>query len=106
MDTGARERATHFGPPVGRELHRFVRAQVIRRLGSRTWKWLAHRSGIPPSTLSSQVSRPKFSLEVVVRIAHALGEDPASLLPPHPAQSSDGPLESRRDDGPRRSNGG
>jgi len=77
-------------PIVGRALHCYVRDRLRANLGSRSWTWLSEASGVPQSTLSNQLSKPKFSLEVIVRVAHALGIETASLLPPPSAVDSDG----------------
>jgi hypothetical protein len=55
-----------------RLLHEYVRAQLQRALGGRSWKWLSARSGVPQSTLSNQVGRPRFTLGVLLRVAAAL----------------------------------
>ena len=64
-----------------REIHEYVRDRIRQALGGRSWAWLAQASGVPASTLSNQVNRPKFSLGVLVRIARALDHDPAYFLP-------------------------
>jgi hypothetical protein len=68
-------------PCSGRELHCYVRRQIEEALGDRPWLWLAKASGVAPSTLSTQLNRPKFSLDVLARVAHALRVDIAYLLP-------------------------
>lgn len=70
----------------GRTLHLYVRERILSVLGDRPLKWLASSAGVPTSTLSAQLLRPKFSLEVVVRVADALGLDPCELLPPSHSQ--------------------
>lgn len=64
----------------GKELHEFISAQIDRRLGTRSWAWLARESDVPRSTLMTQKARPKFSLEVVVSVADTLGCELADLL--------------------------
>lgn len=64
----------------GRVLHWRVKTRISRALGDRSWKWLAKEIGVPQSTLASQVAKPKFSLEVVWRIACALDLDFNELL--------------------------
>jgi len=66
----------------GRELQAYIREQIKRRLGSRSWTWLAHEAGVRRTTLISQMSRSKISVEVLVGVADALGADPGDLLPP------------------------
>jgi hypothetical protein len=53
----------------GRELHEFILAQVERRLGPRSWAWLAREADVPRSTLMTQKGRPKFSVDVVASVA-------------------------------------
>ncbi len=66
---------------TGRQLHEHVRDQIHNALGRRTMSWLAKASGVPPSTLSNQLLRPRISLDTLTRVANALDRDPASLLP-------------------------
>lgn len=79
-DQGAPPDLPLDGLMAGRELHVHVRKEIRAALGGRSWKWLAGRIDVPQSTLASQVSRPKFSLEVVRRSALVLGLDPRRLL--------------------------
>lgn len=65
----------------GRELHDHIRRQIERRLGGRSWTWLAEESGVPRTTLASQSKRPKFSVDVLLRVATALDQDVTDLLP-------------------------
>lgn len=79
------ERPRNAGPATflgGRALHLHIRNTVERALGDRSWKWLAHQIAVPQSTLSGQVSRLKFSLDVVWRIARVLDLDLQDLLSP------------------------
>lgn len=69
---------------MSRELHFQIRSQIETELGERTWGWLAQASGVPASTLSNQVNRPKFSLDVLSRIADALGKDITYFFPASP----------------------
>lgn len=69
------------GMPTGRALHLHVLERIERALEGRSWKWLAETAGIPQSTLSGQVNRPKFNLEALVRIAAALEKE----VTPNPA---------------------
>jgi len=62
-------------------LHAEIRSRIEAELGERTWSWLAQASGIPASTLSNQINRPRFSLDVVSRIADALGKDITYFVP-------------------------
>jgi hypothetical protein len=65
----------------GRTLHEYVLAQVGRRLGGRSWAWLAREAEVPRSTLMTQKARPKFTVEVVVRVADALRCEVGDLMP-------------------------
>lgn len=65
----------------GRELHRFVRHRIEAARGDRPWSWLAEESGVSASTLSTQVTRPKFSVDVLIAIAGALGREASDFLP-------------------------
>lgn len=64
----------------GRALHVNLKSRIEAALGERSWKWLADQIGVPQSTLASQVCKPKFSLEVVWRIARVLRLDLQELL--------------------------
>lgn len=64
----------------GRAFHIRVRRNIETALGERSWTWLAKEIGIPQSTLASQVGKPRFSLEVVARIAVVLKLDLHELL--------------------------
>jgi len=75
-------------PVTGQALYAHVREKLRIALGDRTWKWLAEASGIPPSTLSSQMTRPKFSLDVLVRVAHTLGKEVSHFLPDQAVSAS------------------
>lgn len=57
---------------TNRLLHKRILMQIERALAGRSWAWLSHASGVPASTLSNQVTRPKFTLDVLQRIAVAL----------------------------------
>jgi hypothetical protein len=80
----------------GRELHEYIRVQIERRLGDRSWSWLAEQAGVARSTLASQRARPKFSIEVLVRVAGALNQELTALLPtasPEPEPTRDAVLD-------------
>lgn len=64
-----------------RELHAFIRGEIERRLGPRSWSWLAREAKVPRSTLITQAARPKFSVSVLVRVAAAFDQDVSDLLP-------------------------
>ena len=64
-----------------RHMHEYIRARVKAALSGRTLKWLADESKVPQSTLSVQMLKPKFSLDVLARISRALGEDIVYFLP-------------------------
>ena len=65
----------------GRQLHEFILTQIERRLGDRTWAWLARDAQVPRSTLMTQKGRPKFSVEVILRVAGSLDCAIEDLLP-------------------------
>jgi hypothetical protein len=60
--------------------HRRIRAGIEEALGSRSWAWLAREAHIPQSTLSTQVTKPKFNVETLCRIARVLEIDLNELL--------------------------
>ena len=66
---------------TGRALHLFIRDRITEALGHRTYTCLAEKSGVPHSTLSGQLCKPKLSLDVLVRVASALERHPADFLP-------------------------
>lgn len=81
---GAAFRQEESGSPgqpwQGRELHVQVRRNIESALDGRSWSWLAGEIGVPQSTLAGQVCKPRFSLEVVWRIARVLDLDLNELL--------------------------
>jgi hypothetical protein len=68
----------------GMELHHHIRRTLEQALGARSWNWLARTSGVAQSTLASQLSRPKFSVEVLWRVCLALDLEFGELLPTVP----------------------
>jgi hypothetical protein len=74
---------------ANRDVHAEIRSRIEAELGERTWSWLAQASGAPPSTLSNQVNRPRFTLDVPVRIAGALEKDLSHFLPALPLPGAD-----------------
>lgn len=64
----------------GRAIHAHAKRQISVALGNRSWSWLADQIGVPQSTLAGQVGKPKFSLEVIWRIAQVLELDLHELL--------------------------
>lgn len=66
--------------PTGRLLHYRIRERAVRALAGRSWAWLASEAGIPQSTLSTQLAKPKFSVETLCRIARVLELDLNDLL--------------------------
>lgn len=66
--------------PRIRTVHARILASVERALGERSWQWLSEQAGIPQSTLSTQVGKPKFSLDVLYRICCALDLDLSEVL--------------------------
>lgn len=75
------------GPPRqkgrsgGRDIHQHLLDRLNELRGARTWSALAEEADIPQSTLSNQVSRPRFSIDVVARLAYALEVPVAELFP-------------------------
>lgn len=65
----------------GRDLHLHILSRVEEELGSRSWNWLAEQAGVPQSTLATQVGKPKFSVDVLVKIAQALEVDLGHFFP-------------------------
>ena len=65
-----------------RAVHIFIRGELDRRRKGRTWSALAEEADIPQSTLSNQLSRPRFSVDVLVRLARVLDISVRDLLPP------------------------
>jgi len=75
---------------TGRALHQHVKDRINEVLGRRPQSWLADEAGVPQSTLSGQMNRLRFSLDVLVRVAAALDRHVADFLPdsrPLPEQS-------------------
>ena len=64
-----------------RELHGHIRSRIELALGNRSWSWLSRATGVPQSTLSSQAAKPKFSVDVLVAVADALGREVSYFLP-------------------------
>lgn len=64
-----------------RELHRFILERIELALGRRSWRWLSDETGIPQSTLATQRSKPKFSVDVLIAIANALDRPVTYFLP-------------------------
>jgi hypothetical protein len=64
-----------------RAVHYHIRDVLQGALGDRTWRWLAEEIGVPQSTLSGQVSKPKFSVAVVWKAARVLDLDFHELMP-------------------------
>lgn len=64
-----------------RELHAHIRAKILLAKGDRSWNQLAKDAGVPHSTLATQAARPRFSLDVLLRLAGALDREPSYFLP-------------------------
>lgn len=64
-----------------RDLHRHIRRQIELGLGARSWNWLAKASGVAQSTLATQAGKPKFSVDVLIRVAAALDREVDFFLP-------------------------
>lgn len=62
-------------------LHDHIKAKILSALSGRPLSWLAEKSGVPQSTLSTQMLRPKFSLEVLLKVSAALERDITDFLP-------------------------
>lgn len=65
---------------MGRRLQVDLKNRIEEALSGRSWKWLAERIGVPQSTLAGQVAKPRFSLEVVWKIAQVLDLDVHDLF--------------------------
>lgn len=76
------------GRLTGRALHRHLLDAFEEARGMRTWVSLAREAGVPQSTLATQLSRRKFSLDVACRLARVLDLDLGRLLEP-PNRESD-----------------
>jgi len=74
-----------------RELHEELVRRVEAELSGRPWSWLAQETAIPQSTLAGQVSRRRFSLDALLRIAQALGCPLAHFIPGESDSSSPPP---------------
>ena len=66
----------------GKELHEHLLGRIEFALDGRTWSWLARKSGLPKSTLHTQSAVPRFSIEVLARVAVALRRDIGWFFPP------------------------
>lgn len=64
-----------------RELHLHIRNRLLEALGDRSWNWLSEQIHVPQSTLSTQVTKPRFSLETVARAARVLRRPTSWFLP-------------------------
>lgn len=64
-----------------RQFHARIRTRIELALGARSWSWLSRTAGVPQSTLASQSAKPKFSVDVLLRIAMALEKDVTYFLP-------------------------
>ena len=65
----------------GKDLHGHILRQIELALGRRSWNWLARESSVAQSTLATQAGKPKFSVDVLLRIAEALDKDVGYFLP-------------------------
>jgi hypothetical protein len=73
-----------------RELHTHIRMRIELGLGNRSWSWLSRTAGVPQSTLASQAGKPKFSVQVLLRVASALEKDVNYFLPDEMRQDPGG----------------
>ena len=64
-----------------RQLHTHIRMKIELALGGRSWNWLSRTAGVAQSTLASQATKPKFSVQVLVGVAAALEKDVNYFLP-------------------------
>lgn len=55
-----------------RELHTPIKGRLEKALAGRPQKWLAEQTGVPTSTLSAQLGKPNFTLEVLRACATVL----------------------------------
>jgi lambda repressor-like predicted transcriptional regulator len=72
------------------ELHVVIRDRIDAARGSLSLNKLAQSAGVPYATLHDQFSRPKFSLDVLVALATALGTDLSELISKPDTASSSG----------------
>jgi lambda repressor-like predicted transcriptional regulator len=72
---------------TGRALHRRMRAEIDAAMKERQWAWRAKEAGIAPSTLSTQLAKPKFNVETLTRVARVLGLDLNEILCVRPRSS-------------------
>jgi len=70
------------GTSERRSIHVLALGRIESALNGRPWSWLSEKSGVPQSTLSAQINRPKFTVDVLVAIADALEMSVADLLAP------------------------
>lgn len=72
-----------------REVQERVAQRVRDALDGRSLRWLSQQSGIPCSTLSWQLKKPRLTLTTILRIAPILGVHSSELIP-DPAELDDG----------------
>ena len=72
-----------------RQLHTHIRMKIELALGGRSWNWLSRTAGVAQSTLASQATKPKFSIQVLVGVAAALEKDVNYFLPEEFSTASD-----------------
>ena len=65
----------------GRRIHAHIKSRIEAALCGRSVQWLTEESGVPQSTLAGQMASPKFSLDVLLKVAAALEEDITYFLP-------------------------
>lgn len=73
----------------GKSTHEGIRRRIEMLLDGRSWTWLAAKAGIPQSTLATQAGKPRFSVDVLLRVAHALDVDLVDLMPAPASQGQD-----------------
>lgn len=57
-----------------------IYGRLVRTLGHRDQAWLARESGVPESTISTQLRSKRFSLDTLLRYAEALEVDVGWLI--------------------------
>lgn len=65
-------------------VQRHILKRITEALDGRSWNWLAESSGVPQSTLASQSTKPRFSIETLVLVAHTLKKPVSWFFPDAP----------------------
>lgn len=65
-----------------RQLHLRIRRYIERAMAGMSLRQLADRSSVPYATLHDQMSKPRFSVEVLAKVSRVLDLDVRVLLDP------------------------